>query len=291
MGRNRRGNTGGALALAVAAACLGLTACDNETRFIDPLATDGRDGSSVVNYPLLMRIGQAARAGGDYANAVAVFRRAAVIAPKEAVPLVAAGDTLREMGKPNEAILAYQAALDRKPSYPLAIEGLAKAYLSTGKPELAEVPLATAYQQAPSNPKVLLLLGVTSDFSGQHQQAQGYYEAGLKLKPKDPALSLDLALSLALTESYDKAITILTPIANAPTGTPRDRQTLALIYGLKGDRANAARLARIDLDPAAVEHNLAYYDTLRRLSPAARSRAVLSASGGELPPPSKPSAS
>jgi Flp pilus assembly protein TadD len=63
-------------------------------------------------------------------------------------------------------------------------------------------------------------------------------------------------------------------LAGGPSGTPQDRQTLALIYGLKGDRRTAERLASIDLDPAAVQHNLAAYDNLRRLSPEARSRAI-----------------
>ena len=43
--------------------------------------------------------------------------------------------------------------------------------------------------------------------------------------------------------------------------------------------AEAARLNRIDLDDASVEHNLAYYATLRELSPEARSRAILTPSG------------
>jgi Flp pilus assembly protein TadD len=60
--------------------------------------------------------------------------------------------------------------------------------------------------------------------------------------------------------------------------TSRERQTLALIYGLKGDRKAAQQLALVDLDPASVEHNLAFYDGLRRMSADARSRAVLSAS-------------
>jgi hypothetical protein len=51
---------------------------------------------------------------------------------------------------------------------------------------------------------------------------------------------------------------------------------LSLIYGLAGDSDEAARLGRIDLDEAAVEHNLAYFETLRRLSPEARDRAILS---------------
>jgi len=263
------------------ALCLGLSACDNTTRYFDPLTVDGRDGSAHVTYPILMRIGEAARAGHDYSNAVAVFRRAAVVAPREAVPMVAAGDTLRDMGNANEAIVAYNAALKRKPGYGLALEGLAKAYLMTGKPELAQSPLAEAAQsESQKNPKILLLQGVTADYSGQHPQAQAFYRAGLRLAPKDAALSLDLALSLALTGQYDEAIRILYPIAGEPTATARDRQTLALIYGLKGDMASAARLARMDLNPAAVQHNLAYYGTLRRLSPEARAQAVLSASGG-----------
>jgi hypothetical protein len=54
---------------------------------------------------------------------------------------------------------------------------------------------------------------------------------------------------------------------------------LALIYGLKGNIAEAARLGRIDLDAAAVENNLAYYQSLRELSSEARNRAILSAGG------------
>jgi hypothetical protein len=62
-------------------------------------------------------------------------------------------------------------------------------------------------------------------------------------------------------------------------GTAQERQTLALIYGLTGNTAEAARLGRIDLDDASVEHNLAFYQTLRELSPDARNQAILSAGG------------
>ena len=47
----------------------------------------------------------------------------------------------------------------------------------------------------------------------------------------------------------------------APGAAPQERQTLALIYGLRGNVAEAARLNRIDLDDASVEHNHAYYAT------------------------------
>ena len=47
-----------------------------------------------------------------------------------------------------------------------------------------------------------------------------------------------------------------------------------MIYGLQGDTRNAEHMARLDLDAEAVRHNLAYYESLRRLSPDARQRAV-----------------
>jgi Flp pilus assembly protein TadD len=69
---------------------------------------------------------------------------------------------------------------------------------------------------------------------------------------------------------------MLQPIAMGPSGSARARQNLALIYGLNGNVAEATRLSRIDLDETAVAHNLAYYQTLRQLSPEARNRAILS---------------
>jgi Flp pilus assembly protein TadD len=92
--------------------------------------------------------------------------------------------------------------------------------------------------------------------------------------PGDPALSLNLALSLALTGNYPEAILSLRPIAASPAATPRERLTMALIYGLAGDRVAAAQMAARDLDSTAVQHNLAYYETLRRLAPEARQRAI-----------------
>jgi Flp pilus assembly protein TadD len=262
----------------VLAGCLAAAACTNEaTNFVDPLSIGGRNGSTPVGYATLMRIGTAARAGGDYANAVSIFRRAATLEPGQAAPLVAAGETLRDMGEVNEAIVAYTAALKREPRNLSGLEGLAKAYLGSGRPELASQPLAVAYHDAPHDPRVLMLLGVTADYTGKHREAQAFYHEGLAVAPNDRALTLDLALSLALTENYDAAIAQLRPIATARDGSPRERQTLALIYGLKGDRGAAETMARIDLAPAAVEHNLAYYDTLRRLPPEARSKAILSA--------------
>src|SRR5262249_16369576 len=142
-----------------------------------------------------------------------------------------------------------------------ALRGLARGFLMSGKPALAAEPLATAFQENPNDPKLLQLIGVADDYVGRHDEAQSRYRKGLELVPHAPGLSLNLALSLALDGHYAEAVAILKPIATAPTASPGDRQTLALIYGLQGNRKEAEHLSRIDLDPAAVQKNLAYYDS------------------------------
>jgi Flp pilus assembly protein TadD len=260
-----------------------LTGCESTITplHIDPLSINSRDGGGkVIDYATLMRIGAAAHADGDLGNAVSIYRRAAMLDPHSVAPFVAAGNTLLEMGEVNEAIVAYNSALHRNARDPEALRGLARAYLSSGKPQLAGQPLSAAYQATPNDPKLLELIGVADDFIGQHEEAQARYRRGLELLPHDPALSLDLALSLALTGSYGEAIGILRPLATAVTSTPRERQTLALIYGLQGNRKAAEQMARLDLDPLSVQRNLAYYDSLRKLSPAARQRAIQTLSTG-----------
>ena len=266
------------LVLTIIWAFAALGGCEPFPVHVDPLSMNARDGGGQApSYAALMRIGAAARAGGDYSNAVAVFRRAAEIEPRLPDPFVAIGDTLLSLNEVNQAIVAYNSALARDGSYVPALQGLAKAYIDTGRPELALAPLNHGLTLRPNDPKLLVMLGVVEDVEGRHPQAQYYYQQGLRYAPGDPALTVDLSLSLALGGNYPKAVAVLQPIAMASSGTAQERQTLALIYGLEGSVAEAARIGRIDLDEAAVEHNLGYYRTLRELSPEARDQAVRSA--------------
>jgi Flp pilus assembly protein TadD len=256
---------------------LALAGCAASPVNLDPLSINGRDGGGPTpSYPMLMRIGAAAQSGGDQPNAVGIYRRAAEMAPFDPAPLIAAGDALLQMGSVNEAIVSYNAALLRPGDTHGAQVGLAKAFLKTGKPELALSPLSKAMEESPDDPKLLLLLGVTKDLARRHWEAQALYRDGLARAPGDPALTVNLALSLALSGNYANAIAVLQPLALSAGGSAQERQTLALIYALNGNTAEATRLSRIDLDPASVEHNLAYFQSLRELSMEARSQAILS---------------
>lgn len=276
-----RGNSAPLLLLSSIVAALMLAGCVTTPIHLDPLSVDGRDGGGPIpTYAMLMRIGAAAQSGDDLPNALGVYRRAAELAPQDPAPLIAAGDVLLQMGSVNEAIVSYNAALVRPGDTQGAQVGLAKAFLKTGKPQLALTPLSKAMEQSPDDPKLLLLLGVTKDLAGSHLEAQANYRDGLVRAPGDPGLTVNLALSLAISGNYPNAISVLQPLAISAAGTAQERQTLALIYGLNGNTAEAARLGRIDLDDASVEQNLAYYQSLRELSPEARSQAILSGGPG-----------
>lgn len=250
---------------------------------LDPYGTNSREGGGPVSYSSSMRIADAAYAGSDFATALNIYRRASAMDTDAVAPFVGAGNSLLAMGKYSEAIVSFNSGLARDAHDRDALRGAARAYLMSGRPALAGQPLAIAYNDTPDDPKLLQLIGVADDFVGRHEEAQTRYRRGLELSPQDPALSLDLALSLALTGDYPDAVNILRPIATAPTSSRRERQTLALIYGLQGDRRAAENIARQDLDPASVQRNLAYYESLRRLSPEARHRAIQSLGVQEQP--------
>src|SRR5262249_58533926 len=89
-------------------AALGLAGCAGSPIHLDPLDVSGRDGGGPTpTYPMLMRIGAAARSGGDLPNAVGVYLRAAEMAPQNPEPLIAASDVLIHVGAVNCAAVRY----------------------------------------------------------------------------------------------------------------------------------------------------------------------------------------
>jgi Flp pilus assembly protein TadD len=66
-----------------------------------------------------------------------------------------------------------------------------------------------------------------------------------------------------MTGQFGEAISVMTPIVRSANATSKLRQNLALIYGLKGDRDEALALGRVDLDEAAAQANLQFFDYVR----------------------------
>ena len=225
----------------------------------------------------MLKVADQTRASGDLGSAVGLYRRAHELAPQDPVPLARAGDTLAQMQAYTEAADAYQAALALAPSDPELHRGFANVLLALGKPQLALAHLEIAAAKNSGDPRIFNALGVAHDLAGRHDLAQQDYRHGLSLAPDQASLRNNLGLSQALSGDFNGAIATLSDLASRPGATPRNRQNLALVYGLAGDDKHAALVARSDLDESAVRNNLAYFTLLRSLDDVGRTAAILGA--------------
>ena len=225
----------------------------------------------------MIKVADETRAGGDLGNAVGLYRRAHELAPSNPVPLARAGETLAQMQSYTEAADAYQAALSIAPGDPELHRGFANVLLALGKPQLALAHLEIAASKNTGDPRIFNALGVAHDLGGRHDLAQQDYRQGLALAPDQVSLRNNLGLSQALSGDFNGAIATLSDLVSRPGATARNRQNLALVYGLAGDNTHAALVARSDLDEAAVRNNLAYFTLLRSLDDVGRTAAILGA--------------
>ena len=225
----------------------------------------------------MLKVADETRAGGDLGNAVGLYRRAHELAPRDPVPLARAGDTLAQMQAYTEAADAYQAALSIDSGNPDLHRGFANVLLALGKPQLALAHLEIAVSKNSGDARTYNALGVAHDLAGRHDLAQEDYRKGIALAPDQLSLRNNLGLSQALSGDFNGGIATLSDLVARPGASARNRQNLALVYGLAGDDMHAALVARSDLDEAAVHNNLAYFTLLRSLDDVGRTAAILGA--------------
>lgn len=213
--------------------------------------------------PATLRLARAFRSAGDYRSAIPLYRK--LLTRRDAAPGLdlELGDTLLDADLVDDAIGVYGAIPADGENAARAQLGLARAQLRLNQPARALEHAERAAALAPDDERVLVGLGVALDRAGRHPDAQARYRAALAREPRSIMARTNLALSLALSGRFDEALGLLEPIARSADATARDRQNLAFVYGLKGDRDNALALGRMDLDEAAAQANLKFFDFVR----------------------------
>jgi len=208
---------------------------------------------------------------GDLAVAAGLCRRAYHLAPDDPRALIALGAIMLELGKPQDAVVAYRNALVLDERSIEALIGLGKAHLALKQFDQAERQFQLAVRRQETDYRGYNGLGVLHDLRGEHDTAQSFYQTGLRLAPGNASLRSNLGLSYSLTGRHRQAIAILGDLTNDYQSDATNRQNLALAYGMAGDMPTAERVARMDLGDAAVAKNLQYYSALqakRRPEPA-----------------------
>jgi len=210
-----------------------------------------------------LRLARAARAVKDFPAAINLYKSVIAADPADTDTVVEMGLTELEAGQVDDAIATFQAVPATSKSQFAAQLALERVYLMQSQPVRALDYANKAVALDARSPAALVGRGVALDLLARHPQAQASYRSALAIMPDDVPARSNLALSLAMSGEFDEAIAIMVPLARAPSATPRLRQNLALIYGLKGDMTAARALSRVDLDAKTTDENLKFFAMVR----------------------------
>lgn len=137
-------------------------------------------------------------------EALAAYRQAAVLQPKDPEPHLAAGLLLEKQEKFSDAEQEYKQALVLDPSSD-AVIGLANIYMRGRRFPEAEAELRKLVRARPDQGSARIQLGRVLAAEGKNDDAIAELQAGAKLAPGDVSLQRDLADLYSLARKYDQA--------------------------------------------------------------------------------------
>jgi Flp pilus assembly protein TadD len=249
-----------------ACALLALSACapnSVRTPLESPVTAEAEAEGEQGRYGTLLRMASSTRENGDPAAAIQLYRQAITAEQERPEAYVLMGEALIELEAYQEAVRTFEEAIRKDANSAAAHRGYGRAMVALHRPEVAIGHYETATRLAPRDIQAWNGLGVAYDLAGEHAMAEATYRRGLEIAPDSMLLRNNLGLSLALDGRHDESIALLSSVMEEPGARARNRQNLALAYGLKGDLAAAERIGRIDLGNDEVENNLAYYASIR----------------------------
>lgn len=110
------------------------------------------------------------------------------------------GKTLHDLGRLDEAVPAYQAAIKADPVQALAYFNLGVALKDLGKLEAAIAAYQKALKRGPAEARVYLNLASACKRLGKIAEAERYYRKMLRLKPDDTRAYRNLAYCIRYTD-------------------------------------------------------------------------------------------
>ena len=137
-------------------------------------------------------------------EALAAYRQAATLQPKDAEPHLAAGLLLEKQQRGSDAEKEFKQALALDPSSD-AVTGLANIYMRTGRLGEADAELRKLVAAHPEQADARIQLGRVLAAEGKNDDAIAELQAAVKLAPADVSLQRDLADLYMISKKYDQA--------------------------------------------------------------------------------------
>lgn len=223
-------------------------------RFFEEVRTTNTPGSS-------LRLAQSMREAGNYNMSIQLYEQAIQMDPSNLNAHIGLSQCLRSIGRNDAALVALKSVpVDSQSA--IWYKELGSVYSASQKPRQCIEAYRKAHDLEPRDVGTINGIAVCNDLLGQHNEAQKWYNEAIALAPANDNLKSNLALSLSLASKTNQAIEILTPIVDGNYATPRDRQNLAMAYGLSGDMSKAAQIFSQDLSEEEVRKNLAFIHKL-----------------------------
>jgi Flp pilus assembly protein TadD len=178
--------------------------------------------------------------------------------PKDAEAALAYGQALRATGQRAQAVAVLEQATIAHPGNKALLAGFGRALADNGNFQQAFDVLTRAH--SPDNPdwRILSVQGTVLDQLGRHDEARRYYASALNIVPDEPSVLSNLGLSYVLSKDLPKAEETLRRAYASTRADARVRQNLALVVGLQGRFAEAETIVRADLPADEAATNVAY---------------------------------
>lgn len=183
-----------------------------------------------------------------------LFSDAAIKSPDADLPRYNLGLYLQNMGKWDEAINQYQAALKLNPEYTDARLNLGVALFRKGQLNEAIEQYQAALKLRPEYADAHINLGVALFRKGQIDEATEQYQAALKLQPDSVDARVNLGAAFGSKGLTDKAIEQYQIVLKSNPGSVDAHVNLGAEFGNKGwiDRAIEQFKIALALDPGCV---------------------------------------
>ena len=178
--------------------------------------------------------------------------------PKDADAALGYGQALRATGQRAQAVAVLEQATIAHPGNKPLLAAYGRALADNGNFQQAFDVLTRAH--SPDNPdwRILSVQGTALDQLGRHDEARGYYASALKIAPEEPSVLSNLGLSYVLSRDLPKAEEILRRAFANTRADARVRQNLGLVVGLQGRFAEAETIVKADLPADEAAANVAY---------------------------------
>lgn len=212
---------------------------------------------------ILLKSATSSFAAHEYSSAVAAYQTLYARDPTDVEVIVGLVRNLRYAGSVDNAIAIAESAMARPIKDPRLLAERGKLELARGRPEGAIYYFRDLIGQGIADWQIHSAFGIACDLLGWFEEAREAYHAALAASPGNASVLNNLALSYALQGDVDRAITILTRVAESPAAAIQIRQNLGLLYAFKGETSRAGDIARRDLPPREAASNLDYYRAIR----------------------------